>query len=156
MRPRYVTKSIRLVGPLQKQAAIALIQNAPEDAEKPLEVLIREEKKTRGLDHNAAMWSGPLRDIADQAWVGGRKFSAETWHEHFKRKYLPEDDDPELDSLARDNYRKWDYTPDGDRVMVGSTTNLTSKGMARYLLQVEAEGAELGVRFHANPNRRAA
>jgi hypothetical protein len=149
MRPTFGTRTIRLVGIAQRDTAVAALTHAPIDPERPLEVIVREEKKTRKPDQNAAMWSGPLRDIAEQAWVEGRQYSAETWHEHFKREYLPEHDDPEIAELAKDGYRKWDHTPTGERVLVGSTTQLTVKGMARYMRQIEAEGALLGVMFHA-------
>ena len=156
-RPEFKTRTLRLVNPAVRATALAAISNAPIDPERPIEVMLREEKKTRGMDANAAMWAGPLRDIAEQAWVDGRQFTAEVWHEFFKREYLPEDDDAELESLCRDGYRKWAIDPSGARVLVGSTTQLLVKGMARYMTQVEAYGAGLGVQFHISPNlaRRA-
>lgn len=119
-----------------------------------MELEIREEKKARGLDQNSAMWVGPLADIAEQAWVEGRQYADVVWHELFKRKYLPELDDPELEDLVQnpETYRKWAEDPEtGERILIGSTTQLTRKGMTRYLTQVEAYGANLGVLFHANP-----
>lgn len=147
-RPQFLTRTIRLVGRAQLDTVMALVPNLPIDPEKPLELVVREEKKTRKLDQNAAMWVGPLKDIADQAWVDGRQFRIETWHEFYKREYLPEDNDSELDLLVKDGYRKWDIDPHGDRVLVGSTTQLTVRGFALYLQQVEAYGASLGVVFH--------
>ena len=100
------------------------------------------------------MWVGPLADIAEQAWVEGRQYADVVWHELFKRKYLPELDDPELEDLVQnpETYRKWAEDPEtGERILIGSTTQLTRKGMTRYLTQVEAYGANLGVLFHANP-----
>lgn len=156
MRPKFLTRTIRLIGTVQRDTAIALLSHAPLDEERPLEVIVREEKKARKPDQNSAMWAGPLRDIAEQAWVEERQYSAECWHEHFKREYLPEDDDPELSELAKDGYRKWDVTPAGERVMVGSTTQLTVRGFAMYIKQVEAYGSSLGVQFHTPPMRSAA
>lgn len=146
MRQQFPTRTIRLVGSIQRDTAIKALQNIPLDPERPIELVLREERKDRGLDQNAAMWAGPLRDIEQQAWVGGRQYSAETWHEFFKREYLPEDADPEL---VKDGYRKWDIDPSGNRVLVGSTTQLTRKGMGVYLKQIEAHGADLGVMFSA-------
>jgi len=54
--------------------------------------------------------------------------------------------------IVKDSYRKYDTRPDGKRVLVGSTTELTVKGFAIYLQQVEAYGANLGVIYSANPN----
>jgi hypothetical protein len=152
-RTEYPTRKIRLIGEIQREAAIAALRNAPIDPDKPLEYLLREEVKARKPDQNALMWSGPLADIAEQGYVDGRTFSAEVWHEYFKREYLPEEFDQ---ALCKDGYRKWDYTPKGERVLVGSTTQLTVRGFALYLKQVEAYAqTELGVQFHANPRMAA-
>ncbi len=152
-RPAFKTRTIRLVGEQQAEVAYAALRHAPIDPERPLEMILREEKKTRRPDANAAMWAGPLRDIAEQAWVKGRRYSAETWHEFYKREYLPDVDDPEIDLLVRDGYRKWDTDPGGERVLIGSTTQLTVRGMAIYMQQVEAHGANLGVQFHVAPGK---
>lgn len=153
-RDKYPARKILLRTELQRQIAETALRNAPLDADKPLEFLLREEVKVRKLDQNALMWRGPLFDIAEQAYVDGRTFSAKVWHEHFKEEYLPEEFDPEL---CRDGYRKWDTCPKGNRKLVGSTTELTVRGFALYLKQVEAFAqTELGVQFHANPRERAA
>lgn len=136
----FATRRFILVGEYQRDAAIALLTNVPLG----LEVLIRKPVKVRGMDQNALYWVGPLADIAAQAWVAGRQYSAEVWHEQFKRAYLPEEYDEEL---TKEGYRKWDITPNGDRVLIGSTTQLTKKGFSQYLTQVEADGAGLGVQF---------
>lgn len=129
----------------RRRLALAKVTHAPLG----LEVLIREPVKVRTLDQNARMWAGPLRDIAEQGWVDGRQFAVETWHEYFKREYLPEDDDPELGRLVKnpEAWSKWGYMPNGERALVGSTTDLTVHGFARYLEQVYAYGAALGVLF---------
>ena len=102
------------------------------------------------------MWVGPLADIAEQAYYQGRKYSDLLWHETFKRLYLPEGYDSEL--CKKEDYKKWDFDRDSVCVLVGSTTDLTAKGFAQYLEQIYADGASMGVIFHANPNeaRRAA
>lgn len=152
-RQKFQTCKILLVGDQQLNSAMARLQNAPIDPDKPLEVIIREEVKVRGLDANARMWVGPLKDIAEQAYIEGRAYSAEVWHEYFKKEYLPEEFDAEL---TKDGYQKWAVAPDGERVLIGSTTQLTVKGFAIYLTQVEAFGAGLGVQFSASPNERQA
>lgn len=146
MRPKFQTRQVFLRTEQQRALVTALLPNLPLDEHEPLEVIIREPVKARGLDANALMWVGPLADIAAQAWVQGRQFSAEVWHEHFKREHLPEEFDPEL---TKDGYRKWDYTPTGERVLIGSTTQLTKRGFSQYLEQIEAEGAVMGVQFGA-------
>jgi len=151
MRQRLLNpKTFLLVGASQQAAVQAFVGNLPLDADEPLEVVVRERQKPRKMSQNALMWVGPLADIAEQAWVLGQRFPAESWHEQFKRDFLPEEFDPEL---CLEGYRKWDYTPRGERVLVGSTTDLTVKGMAQYLTQVEAAGAQLGVEFRTREAR---
>ena len=157
-RERFTTRKVLLVGEIQHETATRILATVPLDRERPLEFLIREQKKQRSPDQNAAMWAGPLNDIAKQAWIdvidadgvvtGRRLYRAEMWHELFKREYLPEDDDPEIELLVMDGYQKWDYDPVGNRVLIGSTRKLTPMGMGRYMTELEAFGASKGVRFH--------
>jgi hypothetical protein len=144
MRTDYLPKVIRLVGKLQADTAISAIQNAPIDIERPLEVIIREEQKGRSLSANALMWAGPLNDIATQAWVHGRQYSALIWHEYFKEKFLPNFPDPKQ---VKEGYMKYEETPDGRRVLTGSTNKLTKYGFSLYIENIYVYGAELGVRF---------
>lgn len=136
---------IYLRGEEQRATLLALVRNLPLDAEKPLQVTIEEFRQPRKLDQNALMWAGPLKDISEQGYLEGKRFSPEAWHELFKREFLPEEFDP---VLCRDSYKKWEYTPDGQRVLVGSTSMLTVKGMAQHITQIEAFGASLGVQYH--------
>lgn len=150
----FKTRIIKLLGKPQLEAVFAVLRNLPLGAD--LEVVFRKAVKGRTLDQNAAMWSGPLRDITEQAWVDGRQFSEEVWHYHFKCEYLPDESALSREELEHavkhpDTYRKWDIGPGGDRVLVGSTTELTKSGFADYLRQVEAFGDGLGVLFSANP-----
>lgn len=134
-----------------RETLINAVRNLPADAMYPLEVVIREPVKGRKLSQNAVMWAGVLRDISEQAWVQGRRHSAEVWAEFFKRELLPEDFNPEM---CKEGYQKWDVDPGGDRILIGSTTQLTVKGFSEYLTAIEAYGAGLGVLFTASPNER--
>ncbi len=149
VRSKFATRTIYIAGETQRDTLIQCARNLPLDKDNPLEVVIREKQKVRGLDANALMWVGPLKNIAEQAWVNGRTFSDVVWHEHFKALYLPEEYDPEL---TKEGYKKWDYTPSGDKVLVGSTTELLKKGFSIYLEQIHADGANMGVQFSASPN----
>jgi len=151
-RPKFLTRRFRLVGKEQVESVRTVLANVPIDHDSPLEVVIQEERKIRSLDQNALMWVGPLHDIAEQGWVDGRRFSAEVWHEYFKREYLPDEslvvgEELALRVKSPATWRKWDFTPSGERVLVGSTTQLTKFGFSEYLTQVEAYGASLGVHF---------
>lgn len=153
-RPKFATRSIKLVGTNQVGAVLALIKNLPIDAENPLEVVIREWLKPRKPDQNRLMWSGPLRDIAEQAWIDGRQFCEDTLHYYFKVEYLPDETTEDVTGLVNDNYKKFDIDPKGNRVLVGSTTDLTVKGFSIYLEQIYAYGASLGVMFSANESKQ--
>jgi len=153
-REKYPTRKIRLVGNIQRETAISILQNAPLDANKPLEMILREEVKPRRQTQNDLMWSCQLKCIAEQAYVNGRTYSAEVWHEHAKEMFLPEtfQSAEHQAEIVKEGYRKYDISPSGKRILVGSTTELTVKGFAIYLQQVEAFGANLGVIYSANPN----
>lgn len=154
-RQKFTERKILLLGDVQLATALALLPNLPLDASFPLEVVVRERPKERGLDANARLWVGPLKDIASQAWVAGRQHSAKIWHEHFKEEFLPDDGTPESlpeNGHVKDGYRKWDWKLDGTCMLVGSTTELTVLGFALYMTEVEAFGSNLGVQFSASPN----
>lgn len=155
-RQKFIPSTIVLLDDARVQLAHAALDNAPLDADKPLEMIIREQVKTRKLDQQALMWVGPLADIANQAWIKKRRYSAKVWHEEFKIEFLPEGDELNLHELVKNPfvYQKWDYTPKGDRVLIGSTTDLTVKGFAQYLDEVYAYGANLGVLFSAPIKRK--
>ncbi|MBS7328972.1 MAG: recombination protein NinB [Oxalobacter sp.] len=143
-REKYPPRRFLIRSAVQKDYACAAIGKLPEDQDRPIEVVIREQVQARKLDQNALMWAGPLEDICRQVYLDGRMYSKEVWHEYFKREFLPEM--PE-EGMTLDGYRKWAFLPNGDRVLKGSTTDLTKKGFARYLEQVYAFGAQYGVQF---------
>ena len=132
------------------QQAHTILAHAPLDPDKPLEFILREEQQQRKLDQNALMWVNQLADIAAQAYIEGRTYSAEVWHEHFKELYLPEEHE---EGVTKEGYRKYDFTPGGKRVLVGSTTQLTVRGFALYLQQIELFGDSLGVMFSVGRRR---
>lgn len=154
-RAPFHPKRITLATPAALQQALAALRNAPLDAVKPLEFVLQEFVEARGPDANALMWSGPLRDISEQAWVEDlarpgqkRRYRPECWHDYFKRAFLPE---AFTEGITRKEYRKWAFAPDNQPVLVGSTKKLTKRGFALYLTEVEAFGANLGVQYHASP-----
>lgn len=151
---KYTTKTIKLIGQSQKDLAKSAIDNAPLDLN--LEVVIREQVKARTLDQNAAMFAGVLRDMENQLWVNGRTYKAEIWHEWAKAEYLPDEiTEPYTFEQVKnpETYRKWDINPKGDRVLVGSTTELTKHGFHLYHTQLEAYATSHGVLLSAPPER---
>ena len=106
-------------------------------AGKPLGITVAPYRKTRSNEQNALMWVW-LEQVASQAWIGGQRYSAETWHEHFKREFLPERN-------ARGD-EKWMQLPNGDRLCTMSTTRLNTAEMSIYMEQLTAFAAtDLGV-----------
>lgn len=152
MREKFTKRVIFLRAEQQRDTLLALVRNLPLDADKPLQITVEEFRPARKLDQNALMWAGPLKDISEQAYLEGRRYSAEVWHEFFKRNLLPDTDDGT--GLVKAGYAKWDLDPSGERVLIGSTTQLTVRGMALYITEMEAFAANLGVQFHSNPNER--
>lgn len=150
-------RTIILNTPQQCQQVAALISGnwlEMHSAGHPLAVRIYEHKDRRTLEQQSLMWIR-LGEVAVQAWVGGRQYADVTWHEHCKREFLPDEDGPT--KRCRKGYRKWDINPmTGERVLIGSTTQLTTFGMSEYMTQLEAWGSgELGVRFSATPREAA-
>jgi len=56
-------------------------------AGKPLSVLVMEHKAKRSNPQNKLLWA-TLNEIAANAWVDGKQYSADAWHEHFKRTFI--------------------------------------------------------------------
>lgn len=98
---------------------------------RPLAVTVREAKAKRSVEQNARLWA-MLNEIAANAWIDGRQFPAEAWHEHFKRRLIG------LQEL-----------PDGSTVGI-STTTLSVAQMTEYMDAIEAIAVdELGVEMGA-------
>ena len=87
--------------------------------------------RPRSLKQNRRYWgNGVLAQIAAQATVGGKLYSAESWHEVAKRKFIGVEE-----------------LPDGSVVGM-SSTKLTTAEFCEFSDQVEAWAAtELGVVF---------
>ena len=145
-RDKFNTRRFRLVGKEQVEAARTVLGNLPIDADAPIEVVIQEAVKGRGLDANAYYWKR-LTEIADQAWVEGRQYSKEVWHEYARQNLMPET------VITKDGAEisKWLPSPDGRPVVI-STTQLERKCFAQYTEIVESYGASMGVMFSAHPN----
>lgn len=89
-------------------------------------------RRKRTKPQNRRYWGkGVLAQIAEQAVIDGRRFSAETWHEQFKRQFIGVEE-----------------LPNGD-VVGKSSTDLNTIEFSDFCTQVEAwAAAELGVVFH--------
>lgn len=110
--------------------------NAPAFASKgePLRIIVTSEEKKRNAEQNKFYWGVILRDIAENAWVNGRQFDKDVWHEHFARQFGVSED-IEL--------------PNGETVTRRKSTTQMSVGeFSTYMTQVQAYAAQnLGVEF---------
>ena len=95
------------------------------------ELMLTVKPKPRTLKQNKRYWgNGVLAQIAAQAAVNGRLYSAETWHEQFKRQFIGVEELPNGSVIGK------------------SSTGLTTAEFCDISDQVEAWAAtELGVRF---------
>lgn len=97
------------------------------DENRPLAVTVAEHKAKRSVDQNKRYWA-ILNEIAEGAWIGGRQFSTEAWHEFFRAKFIG-----------------YEETPDGRQIGI-STTTLSVAEFGDYMTRVEAyAAADLGV-----------
>lgn len=89
-------------------------------------------RRKRTKPQNRRYWGkGVLAQVAAQATVKGRLFSAETWHEQFKRQFIGVTE-----------------LPNGDVVGM-SSAELDTAEFSDFCAQVEAYAAtELGVTFY--------
>lgn len=148
-RGKFATKKILLRTKTQLDNLLALAPHLPLDESHPIEVVIREEVKTRGIDANAYYWLR-LGEISEQAWFNGRQYISDVWHEYCKRHIMPE----EVTTKDGETRSKWTETPDGELTVI-STTMLEKSSFHEYTTAVEAFGASLGVMFSANPRERS-
>lgn len=119
------------------QTLVALVKaNAPTFAERgePLRVIVTSEEKKRNAEQNRFYWGALLRDISEQAWVDGKQFDKDTWHEYFARKF----------GVCEDV-----MLPTGEVVVRRKSTAQMSVGeFSEYIAKVQAcAAADLGVQF---------
>lgn len=101
---------------------------------KPLRLIVTDSDKQRSGDQNRRYWA-LLTEISEQAWVNGRKYDKETWHELFARQHLP------LEEMI---------LPDGEIIRRRVTTTKLKVGeFSDYMQKIEAYAAsELGIELH--------
>lgn len=101
---------------------------------KPLRVIVTQDEKLRTSAMNRRYWGPVLKKISEQAWVSGKQFTPDVWHEYFALKF------GYLDEVV---------LPDGEIITRRkSTTKMTADEFSNYMAQVEAYASmELGVEF---------
>lgn len=129
----------------QKELLASKISNLPVDEDSPIQIVISEQTKARGLDQNGYYWLR-LGEISEQAWSAGRQYHSDIWHEYAKRNVMPD----MVEIKSGEIVSKFIDSPDGNAVII-STTQLSKKQFAEYTEMVESMGASMGVMFSANP-----
>lgn len=110
-------------------AAWNLVQGLMRDVGTGYELVLRPLKSKRSIDQNRRYWA-LLREIAAVAWVEGRLYPDEVWHEQFKRWFIG------CDEVVM---------PDGTAEMRGiSTTKLSIAEFGDYMTRIEQWAAEQG------------
>lgn len=109
------------------------------DAGKRVAITAQELEDDRTLKQNAFYWGPCLKDISEQAAIGGQKYSKDAWHELFKREFLPRQV-----TKSKVAGRKKTVVS----VSLGSTKKLSVRQMSKYLDRLQAFAAtDLGVAF---------
>jgi len=129
----------------QKELLASKISNLPVDEDRPIQIVISEQDKVRGLDQNGLMWKR-IGEIASQGWINKRQYDKDCWHKYLKDNEMPEEVELKDGTVCS----KWVEQIDGSREVI-STTELSARFFSKYIMIIEAFGAGLGVMFSANP-----
>lgn len=128
----------------QKDLLARKIANLPVDIERPIQIVISEETKARGLDQNGLMWKR-IGEISSQGWINKRQYSKECWHKYLKDNEMPEEVELKDGTICS----KWVEQIDGSREVI-STTKLSARCFSEYITIIEAFGSSMGVLFSVN------
>lgn len=89
------------------------------------ELVLRPMKSKRSIEQNKR-YHALLRDLAAVAWIDGRQYSKDAWHEWAKREFIG-----------------WEDTPGGGQIGI-STTTLTIEQFGDFMLKIEEWAAANG------------
>lgn len=106
---------------------------------RPARIVCQEHEDDRSLQQNRFYWGVVLKEISEQARIGGQRWASEAWHELGKRQFLGYEV-VKVQVAGRKKptvYRR-----------LRSTTSLGVRAMSKYLEQVMAFAVtDLGVQF---------
>lgn len=109
------------------------------DAGKRVSIKAEELEDERTLKQLRFYWGPCLGDIAEQASIGGQKYSKDAWHELFKREFLPR----KITKAKVAGKARMVVS-----VSIGSTKGLSIRAMTKFLDKLQAFAAtDLGVAF---------
>lgn len=104
------------------------------NADTPLHLIVSNQEENRRAIQNKFYWSVVVRSIASQAWIEGRQFSADAWHEQLARMFG-------ICVEVR--------LPNGEMIVKRlSTTEMKVREFSQYIEECMAyAGTELGIKF---------
>lgn len=116
-------------------ALVAFVRaNAPTFASngEPLRVIVTAEERQRNAAQNRFYWGAVLKQVSESAWVDGKQYDKDTWHEFFSRRF----------GICEEV-----TLPDGEIVVRRqSTTRMSVGAFTEYLDAVQSYAtSELGV-----------
>jgi hypothetical protein len=115
------------------------VARAALDNGKPARIVAGEHEEDRTVQQNRYYWGLCLREISEQATVGGQRYAVDAWHELFKRQFLGY----EVVKVRVAGRKK----PTVIR-RLRSTKKLKVRAFGRYLDELQAFAAtDLGVQF---------
>lgn len=104
-----------------------------------LSVLIQPEEDAKTVQQGRFYWGVVLKEIGEQARIGGVQYTAEAWHELCKRQFLPR---------VKKTYRVAGKKRPVVTTTIGTTVGLSVKKMSAYIEACLAFGSvDLGVQF---------
>lgn len=107
-------------GDARMAIVLAFLERLPATPERPLEVIVSAYRGRASAAQYRFYWGRRMQQIADQVWVDGKRFEAESWHELFKRRFIGSTE-----------------LPDGSQRAL-STTMLTPQEFGDYVTKIEA------------------
>ncbi|HEZ0077305.1 TPA: hypothetical protein ACLBDC_000065 [Neisseria meningitidis] len=97
-----------------------------------LELSVREWRSKRTVRQNRRLWAAVYDKLAENAWVDGRRFDSDTWHEYCKGRFL--------------GYEVYRLSDGSEMKRPISTTTLDTVEMAEYQNNIQAWAAiEFGI-----------
>jgi len=99
-----------------------------------LRLIVTNDEKKRNAEQNKYYWAAVMKPMSEQAWVDGRQYSTDVWHEFMARKH----------GVCEDM-----TLPDGEIVVRRkSTSEMTVGEFSAYTTKVMVDATtEYGVEF---------
>ncbi|BBP82444.1 hypothetical protein PHLH8_20860 [Pseudomonas sp. Pc102] len=111
------------------RAAYDLAQSLMRNEGTGYEIVLRPLKSKRSIDQNKRYWA-LLRELSAIAWVDGKQYDDQVWHEQFRRWFIGCEET---------------RLPSGEVELHGiSTTTLTVQEFTDYMTRIEQWAAEQG------------